>query len=132
VWFDVAVTDALPSLPVVAVGGTLEVALLAGAVKLTVTPETGLPWVSVTSAMSGVEAPPTTTDCGVPETTLRLVAAPAVFVSAKVTGEAPPSEAVTEYAPATVLAVAVTLACPVLPLVAVAGTVAEAPLEGAE
>jgi hypothetical protein len=132
--FAVATTSTTPSAVVVVVPAKVADAtpVPTGAANVTGTPATTFPYWSFTVATRCcVKAFPTVCDCAVPVVVM-LAAAPAVFVTAKVTGEAPPSEAVTEYPPATVLAVAVTLACPVLPLVAVAGTVAEAPLEGAE
>jgi hypothetical protein len=56
---------------------------LPGAVKSTLAPETGLPWVSVTRATSGlVKAVATVADWPAPEETAMVVAVPDVTVTA--------------------------------------------------
>jgi len=61
--------------------------LVAGAVKVTVAPETGLPKLSVTRATNGlVKAALTVPVWAAPEETAIVVGRPAVFVSEKLTG----------------------------------------------
>ena len=62
----------------------------AGAVKVTVTPGTGLPALSLTVACRAVaKAAPTVALCGVPLAAVIEAGAPAVLVRAKLTVEAP-------------------------------------------
>jgi hypothetical protein len=90
----VAVTVATPEALVTAVGlDRVALAPVAGAAKVTVTPDTGLPAESLTVACNAVgNAVPTTVDCGEPpvaailadvlvkESDTRSVPAPAVIV----------------------------------------------------
>ena len=65
--------------------------VVAGAVKVTVAPETGLPKASVTWATSGlVKAVLTVVDWAAPEETAMVVAVPALLVSEKVGGVVSP------------------------------------------
>jgi hypothetical protein len=80
--------------------------LLAGAVNVTDTPETGLPYWSSTVATRALKAVATVTLCGVPEAVTMLAAAPAVFVKLnEAVGVTPLAAAVTVKLPACVLAV---------------------------
>jgi len=130
-----AVVETLP-LPFVTPMGVVSPAdaPLAGGTNATVTPDTPLPKASSTMTPSGVANEVFTTAlCGLPVATTIVAAAPAVFVSENVV-LLPLTVAVTLYGPpATPLAVAVTLACPLFPVVAVAPPrTADAPLPGAE
>src|SRR5207253_8208626 len=107
----------------------------AGPANVTVTPGTGFPNASVTTADSGpVNVAVTAADWPPPEETATPAAGPAELVSANDAGDATPSaDAVTVYVPAAVFAVALTLASPAAPVVAAAppGNAADAPLPGA-
>src|ERR1700676_1740686 len=77
-----------------------------GAENVTVAPLTTFPPTSVTVTLSGLaKAVPIAVLCGVPLTTVTLLAAPGLFVSAKLAPVAAPEAAVTLYVPVTVLAV---------------------------
>src|SRR5579864_340206 len=71
--------------------------------KVTLTPETGLPCVSVTSTEGAVTEVPTVAEAGGVLAAAMVVAAPAVPVAVKVTGLPPPANpvavAVMEFAP---------------------------------
>src|SRR5262245_15920244 len=94
----VAVTLARPSDPVVA-GEPASVAEApeAGAVNVTLTPGTGLPYWSSTTTTSGLaKAAPTVADWIEPETTVTDAGSPGVFVRLKLADDgAPAAEAVT-------------------------------------
>jgi hypothetical protein len=134
---------ACPSLPVVAVVVAVPLtnvpeAPLPGALKVTLTPGTGLPAESVTCATNApANALPTVADCPDPDTTATEDGAPAVLLRPKLAVLAPLALALTEEAPATLSAVkALEAACPSLPVVAVAvaeplANVPDAPLPGA-
>ena len=93
----VAVTLAWPLLPVVAVELlSAAEAPEPGAAKVTVTPGTGLPYLSVTTATSGLAKPaPTAADWPEPEDTVTDVGVLGLLVRLKLAGVAPATEAVT-------------------------------------
>ena len=83
-----------------------------GAVNVTLTPLTGLPKLSFTVAWRAVaKTALINVPCGVPAVAVMDAAGPGVLVRLK-GAFTEPTEAVTVYEPATVLAVAVTLATP--------------------
>jgi hypothetical protein len=112
---------------------TVAEAPLAGGVNVTLTPETGFPLASLTSATSGLaNDAPTVALWLLPPLTTMVVGAPATFVSANVADVALPVEATTEYVPAAVPAVAVTVARPDASVVAGdVANVADGPVPGA-
>ena len=98
---------------VVAERPALAPAAVAGAVKVTVTPLTGLPPESRTIACNGTpNALPTEADCGDPAKAATDADAVAVLVRENAALVAPFAAAATEYGPAMLLAVAVTDATP--------------------
>jgi hypothetical protein len=127
----VAVTEARPVASVVA--GEPRITADApppGAVNVTATFGTGLPSESVTRATSAdPNAEPTVAVCGLPLFTVTVAAGPGVFVSENEAVVATPAvSALTAYAPATVFAVAATVARPALFVVAGDATItADAP-----
>jgi hypothetical protein len=127
----VAVTLARPlALLTAVIDESVAEAPLGGGANTTVTFGTGLPFTSFTTATSGAaKGAPTVALCGDPLDTVIVVG---VLVSEKLAGvDTPVADAVTAYAPATVFAVAVTLARPVALVVAViADSDTEAPLTG--
>ncbi|MGH3637341.1 MAG: hypothetical protein ACRDTS_25300 [Mycobacterium sp.] len=94
--FALAVTTAAPSLPVMAAPDeSVALAPPAGAVKVTLTPGTGLLYASSTLTPSGVaKAAPMGVDCPLPDATARLTGAAGVTVTAAVAGVALPARAV--------------------------------------
>src|SRR5713226_7316372 len=88
----VAVTLAMPDALVTAVGlDSVAPAPLAGGVKVTVAPLTGLPNVSLTVACRAIaNAEPLDALCGVPAVAVMEAAAPVVLVSEKLAGVAAP------------------------------------------
>jgi hypothetical protein len=134
--FAVAVTLASPPLSVVAVVAlSVADAPLDGAVYVMPALGTTLPNASSTTTPSAAANAVFTVALCVPAPAAAWIeaAAPGAFVREKLAGVVTPvTEAVTEKAPATVLAVAVTLALPVASVVAVVAlSVADAPLVGA-
>ncbi len=102
-------TLASPLAPVVAVlpEGNVTLAPEPGPAKVTVTPETRLPyWSSMIATRGLVKAAPTVADCPPPDTAAMTAAGPATLVREKEVGvEIPVAVAVTEYVPETVSAV---------------------------
>ena len=108
---------------------------LPGGVKVTTTPFTGFPPLSVTVATNGAaNAAPIVADCPEPLVAVTVVAAPALLVSEKFAEVAPVALATTLYAPALLLAVNVADVATPLALVAAVFTppakVPLAPLPG--
>src|SRR5579885_175675 len=130
--------EALPVASVTAVlpWPNVPLAPLAGAVKVTVAPGTGLLAASTTSTVNGLNVALITTDCGEPLTTEIDAAGPCIFVSAKLAEVRPVTDAVTLNAPTVPLAVSAgDCALPRALVVTVAveppGKVAVAPVAGA-
>ncbi len=130
------VSVAWPLAPVVAVvpEGNVTPAPEPGPAKVTVAPETGLPyWSSTSTTRELVNAVPTVADCPPPDTVAMDVAAPAVLVRENETGvEIPVTLAVTGYVPVAVSAFTARLAIPLVPVIAVVpeGKVTPAPEPG--
>src|SRR5262249_35926047 len=103
----------------------------AGALNVTVTPGTGLPWASSTTTTNGAgNAVATVAIWPEPETTVTDAGAD-VLASAKLAAVVAPAVAVTVYAPSVLLAVAVTLAWPPAMTAVAAESAAEVPVAGA-
>jgi hypothetical protein len=105
---------------------------LPGGVNVTVAPGTGFPyWSSACTSKGREKAVPTVALCGVPDTEVSEAGTPAVFVSEKLAELATPvTEALTEYPPAIVLALAVMLVWPFVPVADAVPSTAEAPEPG--